>query len=133
MHETGIALEIFRSAIESASNQLGAAVRLVKIRVSIGDRAAVDPNLLDAAWQSIVIGTRHDGAELHVRWCRSRRYCTRCGQVKEHSLGSWLPICPDCGDVVQIDGGQELALDAVEVQEFASPLPNDRRSEATQN
>ncbi len=131
MHETGIALEIFRSAIESASEQVGASVRLVKVRVSIGDRSAVDPALLDLAWQSIVIGTRHDGADLLVRWCPSRRFCSNCNQAKDESLGSWLPVCPDCGNVILIEGGQELDLDSVEFKQFPSPLSPGRSSAST--
>lgn len=132
MHETGIALEIFRSAIETASNEAGEVVRLVKVWVSIGDRSAVDPTLLESAWQSIVIGTRHDGAELQVRWCASRRYCPSCNQVKKEILGSWMPICPDCGDVVQMEGGQQLDLDSVEFNKFASPHSPSRSKPSTQ-
>lgn len=132
MHETGIALEVFRSALESATHKARADVRLVKIRVSIGDRASVDPTLLDLAWQSVVIGTRHDGADLQVRWCPSRRFCGSCNQVKEESLGSWLPICPDCGDVIQIEGGQQLNLDSVEFEQISSPITPRRSSASTE-
>ncbi|NQU50444.1 MAG: hydrogenase maturation nickel metallochaperone HypA [Planctomycetes bacterium] len=135
MHETGIALEVFRSALESARAEAGQQVRLKSIRVSIGDRSAVDPNLLEHAWQSIVIGTRHDGAELKVKWCPSRRYCPRCHKTKDSSLGSWLPICPDCGDAIEIDGGLELDLDLVEF-DVASPLtkrPNFSRTDHNKN
>jgi hydrogenase nickel incorporation protein HypA/HybF len=132
MHETGIALEVFRSALESANAEAGQKVRLKSIRVSIGDRSAVDPNLLEHAWQAIVIGTRHDGAELKVKWCPSRRYCPSCLKTKDSSLGSWLPICPDCGDAIVIDGGQELDLDSVEFQ-VASPLPKRPDINRTEN
>jgi hydrogenase nickel incorporation protein HypA/HybF len=129
MHETGIALEIFRSALESATEQVGAGVRLLAVRASIGERTAVDPSLLDSAWQSIVIGTRHDGADLQVRWCPTRRFCASCNQATVESMDRWQAICPDCGDVIQTEGGQELELNSVEFKQIPSP-PLSRRSSA---
>ncbi len=108
MHETGVAIEIYRASLQ-ASEAYGPG-RLEHVRVAVGELSAVDPELLAYAWEAVVAGTRDEGCPLDVAWQRARQSCAACGQDKERAEGSWLPVCPDCGEFLTVEGGRELDL-----------------------
>jgi len=108
VHETGIALEIYRLARQAAVREGG--LRLQKVSVAIGELSAVEPGLLAFAWEAVVAGGRDASAELEIEWHPVIRYCPRCREGKGRSLGSWMPLCPDCGEPMVVKGGDELDL-----------------------
>jgi len=114
VHETGLALEIYRAARQAAGSEGG--FPLAKVSVAIGELSAVEPSLLEFAWQAVVAGGKDAAAQLEVEWCPVTRYCPRCGEGKGSSLGSWLPLCPDCGDPMLVKGGEELDLLRVTIE-----------------
>lgn len=114
MHELGVAAEIYRSARQAAAACPPG--RLEVVRVAIGDRSTVEPELLRSAWEAVISGGPDQGARLDVEWHTSRQFCGRCGEQKPRGPGSWLCLCPDCGSVLQVEGGDELDLLQIEYE-----------------
>ncbi len=106
-----IALEIHRVCREVLTEHGGG--RLEMVRMAVGELSAIEPDLLDYAWQAVVADGPDAGARLEVTWCPARQHCSTCGEDKSRSEGSWLRICPDCAMPLQVSGGDEL--DVLEV------------------
>jgi Zn finger protein HypA/HybF involved in hydrogenase expression len=45
-----------------------------------------------------------------VEWCPAVQECATCGEVKQRVDRSWLPLCPDCGEVLKVTGGMDLEV-----------------------
>ncbi len=82
--------------------------RLEWVKVAIGELAAVEPDLLVFAWQSVTQDSPDAGARLEVEWRPARQFCAACGESLERLRGAWLNLCPSCGRVLAIEGGNEL-------------------------
>jgi hydrogenase nickel incorporation protein HypA/HybF len=106
MHEMGVAAEIRRIAREAVADR--GAGRITRVRLAVGDLAAVEPELLVYAWDALVQGTPDEGAALDVDWRPARQTCGACGDVPERAPGSWLRLCPGCGGVLRVTGGDDL-------------------------
>lgn len=105
MHEISLALEIQRIARAAAGRHDG---RIEAVTVSVGELTAVEPCLLEYAWEAVTAGGPDAGSRLHVEWRPARQICAVCGVLAEHAPGSWLRICPGCGGVVRVEGGADL-------------------------
>ncbi len=117
MHEMGIAIEIYqvcRQAVEANGDG-----RIEKVRLAVGELSAVEPDLIDFAWQAVTAETSDAGAELQISWCPAEQHCPSCGEDKDRSEGSWFRICPDCGQPLEVSGGTEL--DVLEVSFETEP------------
>lgn len=125
MHEMGIALEIHRVCREVVAEQGGG--RIDSVRMAIGELAAVEPDLLTYAWEAVIAGGPDDGARLVVDWHPARQFCTQCDEDKDRSEGSWFKICPDCGQPLAVNGGDELDVLAVTIatDEASARAPGD--------
>lgn len=110
MHELGIAIEAHRLC----RADLAAEQRLVRVELAVGELSAVEPELLRYAWESVVAGTPDAACELVVAWCPARQTCAACGDIAERVPGSWLKLCPRCGQPLRVEGGQELDVVRVE-------------------
>ncbi len=106
MHELGLAEEIHRIARRAADERSGGA--LESVTVAVGDLAAVEPRLLEFAWQAVVEGTADAAAVLEVQWHPARQTCASCGDVPGRAPGSWMRLCPRCGEPLAVQGGDEL-------------------------
>lgn len=115
MHEVGLAAEIYRIARDAAEARGGG--RLEVVTVVVGDLAAVEPDLLDFAWTAVIGGGPDEGARLVVDWRPARQHCVLCGDVAERVAGSWLRLCPRCGEPLAVIGGDELEVRTVEFLE----------------
>jgi len=104
MHEMGIALGILRICREAAPGP----GRISRVRVAIGELAAVEPELLLSAWEAAVPGTPAADSVLDIRFCPARQLCASCGEIEGRVPGSWLRLCPSCGMPLAIEGGDEL-------------------------
>lgn len=117
MHELSLASEIHRACRSRLA--AGDARRLVRVRVAVGDLAAVEPDLLRYAWTAITASGPDAGAELVVEWRPASQRCESCGARPERPPGSWWPACPRCGQAMRIEGG-----DALDLLEFShAPAP----------
>jgi hydrogenase nickel incorporation protein HypA/HybF len=108
MHELGIAAEIHRVCREAASAH--GPGRLVRVKVAVGELSAVEPELLRYAWEAVT-GEGPDGASvLEVDWRPAKQFCASCGENRPRADGSWLRLCPDCGQPLRVEGGDELDI-----------------------
>ena len=115
MHEMSLAADILRIARAAADSRGGG--RLESVTVVVGELAAVEPDLLEFAWQAQVAGGTDAAATLAIEWRRCRQLCGTCGEVPERAPGSWLRICPRCGDGLAVSGGDELEVRTVAFSE----------------
>lgn len=106
MHELSIAHEILRTC-HAAVAEHGPG-RLETVRVAVGELSAVEPELLRFAWEALTAEGVDAGSRLDVEWRPARQHCPSCGEDKPRAAGSWLRVCPDCGTVVEVSGGDEL-------------------------
>lgn len=108
VHELSIAQEIYRMSRDAvASHGPG---RLESVRVAIGELTAIEPDLLVFAWQALTEGGADAGSTLAVEWHGARQHCPACDADKPRAQASWLHLCPDCGGVLVVSGGDELDL-----------------------
>lgn len=118
MHEMGVAAEIHRIAREAVAGR--GAGRIARVRLAVGDLAAVEPELLAFAWSALVAGTPEEGAVLDVDWRPAVQTCGACGDVPGRAPGSWLRLCPRCGGVLRVTGGDDLDVLQVVFEEDGS-------------
>jgi len=119
MHEMGIATEIRRIAREAVEGR--GPGRIAHVRVAVGDLAGVEPELLTFAWEAAVAETPEDGATLEIDWRPARQTCAACGDVPGRAPGSWLRLCPGCGGVLRVTGGDDLDVLTVTFEEDETP------------
>ena len=124
MHEMGLSAEIYRIARGTADGHGGGGLEAVT--VVIGELAAVEPDLLEFAWQATVEGTGDDKALLTIEWRPARQLCDVCGEIPERAPGSWLRLCPRCGATLAISGGDELEVRTVSFSEEPATIAADR-------
>ncbi len=106
MHEMGLALDIYRTCREAVVGQ--GRGRIEWVRVAVGELSAVEPDLLRYAWEAVVADGPDAGARLNVEWRPALQRCVACNENKPRSEGSWLRVCPDCGEPLDVRGGDEL-------------------------
>jgi hydrogenase nickel incorporation protein HypA/HybF len=83
--------------------------RLRKIRLAIGELAAVEPELLKFAWKAAIEGADAE-CELEIEWRPATQFCAQCKAPKERPKDGWLMTCPDCGAALSVEGGYEMDL-----------------------
>jgi len=120
VHEMSIASAIHHSCREELARRGGG--RLLEVRVAIGELSAVEPRLLAFAWEAVVSGGIDEGARLEIEWHPVRQCCPDCGEIEEPQLGSWLRLCPICSSPLRLEGGRELDLISLGVEDHADPL-----------
>ena len=119
MHETGVATEVLRIARASVADR--GAGRVTAVRLAVGDLAAVEPELLAFAWEALVAGTPEEGAALEIDWRPARQVCAACGDVAGRAPGTWLRLCPRCGGILRVTGGDDLDVLSVVFEEEDAP------------
>ena len=82
--------------------------QLQRVRIAVGELAAVEPDLLTFGWEAVIIDGPDAGAKLEIDFCKADQRCPQCDEAKDRSEGSWLRICPDCGAPLEVRGGEEL-------------------------
>ncbi len=102
----GVAAEVRRIARQSVANR--GPGRITCVRLAVGDLAAIEPELLSYAWEALVAGTPEEGATLEVDWRPARQTCRVCGDLPGRAPGSWLRLCPRCGGILRVSGGDDL-------------------------
>ncbi len=106
MHELGLASEILRVCEESLA-QHGAG-RIERVRLAVGELSAVEPDLLRFAWEAVTAAGPHAGAVMDIDWRPAKQFCPACDEPKSRAQGDWLRLCPDCGGILRVEGGDEL-------------------------
>ena len=92
--------------------------RVEKVELRIGHLRQVVPASLEFAWELVTQGTTLDGAELQIEYVPATARCESCGTEAE--LQAFPARCGACGSLdVDIRGGDELLVDALELEEEA--------------
>ena len=121
MHELSIADAIVAVAARNARGR-----RVAVVEVSVGRLRQVVPSALEFAFELCAEGTPVEGAELRVEHVPVRLECGAC---------AWAGGCDDfplrcarCGRLdVEVVGGEELRVEALELEEEGEPIPAGRR------
>jgi len=108
VHELSIATSIY-DACQATMRQHGGG-RLEVVRVAVGELAALEPDLLRFAWDALLAASEDRGCALEVEWRPARQRCVACDEEKPRAPGSWLRLCPDCGEPLSLEGGDELEI-----------------------
>ena len=106
MHEMGLAIEIRRIARKAVADRGPGRIEIV--RIAVGELSAVEPDLLEFAWEAAVAGTEDAASKLEVDFRPARQTCQACGEIAGRAPGSWLRLCPRCGDALTVSGGDDL-------------------------
>jgi hydrogenase nickel incorporation protein HypA/HybF len=115
MHETGIAMEIYAISRRTADANGGG--RLLAVKVIVGELSAIEPDLLAFAWEAVTAGSADAAARIDVEWHAARQICGGCGEIAERAPGTWLRLCPRCGGALRIEGGDELDVRDVTIED----------------
>lgn len=124
MHELSIVdalIEQVRSEVEG-SGQTG---RVTRVELAIGRLSGVNADSVRFAFQMLSPGTLLESAELVITEPRAVSRCADCGDRVE--IDEVAALCPNCASHnVVIEGGQELLLQTIELEE----APATRSAEA---
>jgi hydrogenase nickel incorporation protein HypA/HybF len=107
MHELCLA-----TAVVDACAERAAGARVLRVRVEIGQLAAVLPDSLRFCFDICAQGTAVEGAELEILQTPGRAVCGSCGDTI--ALSSPFGRCP-CGGVLRIVSGDELRVKDMEI------------------
>ena len=121
MHELSIATEVYRVSRATVAEHGGG--RLVAVRLAVGELTAIEPELLGFAWEALLEGSDDAGARLDIDWRPARQRCASCDADKPRGDGSWLRLCPDCGEPLTVEGGDELDVLSVELEQDGGGKP----------
>ena len=111
MHE----YSIVQALLERVDQETAAhhASRVHRVRVSIGELAGVEIELLRTAFETIRHRTSCHDAQLDVRQVAAQWECPRCGTP----LARGRPLrCERCGQPARLRSGDEIMLDQIELE-----------------
>jgi hydrogenase nickel incorporation protein HypA/HybF len=108
MHEFGLAEGVLETVRQRAAGR-----PVSRVRLRAGVRHGVDEESMAQAFTFVAAGTEADGAVLDLIAVPLRLTCPACGYTAE--TFDVLAVCPRCeSDAVDLDGGDELVLEALE-------------------
>lgn len=111
MHEIAIVSSLFE--IINRKVEEHAIESISRVRLKVGEMAAVEPMTLTACFAVLAEGTPAQGADLTIETLPAMARCGPCGtefRVIRHQFR-----CPACrGDTTQLVSGKELYIDSME-------------------
>ena len=117
MHELSLAATIADIVDRHAHGR-----RVTRVDVAIGHLRQAAPAALSFGFQLVSTGTSLEGAKLAIRQVPVRGCCRRCGEEVEPE--TWPLACPRCASFdLTISGGEELCVEAIEVEDDADAEP----------
>jgi hydrogenase nickel incorporation protein HypA/HybF len=122
MHEFGLCEAILDSVARRAVGR-----QVIGVRVRIGARHDVVEEAFDQAFSLAALGTVAEGARVEWIVVPARARCRTCGWVAE-TRDIWA-TCGRCGsDDLDVEGGDELTLESIEVWEAGVGTNGENRS-----
>jgi len=111
VHELSLAQAIVEIATRHAAGR-----SVCRVECRVGHLRQVVPSALQFAFALLCDGTELEGAELVIEEVPARGRCRTCGS---ETLMTAFPLqCEGCGGLdVEIAAGQELLVDALELEE----------------
>jgi len=120
MHELSVTEALLGVALKHA--EAAKAGRVTDVHVVIGQLSTVVDESVQFYWDLISAGTAAEGARLHFRRVAARLQCDDCGQC--YAPAAEVLACPSCGSTqVRVTAGEELYLEALEVEEAGGGRP----------
>jgi hydrogenase nickel incorporation protein HypA/HybF len=113
MHEVSLAESVLQIIEESARSQHFSHVRCVTLE--IGRLAAVEPEALRFAFDSVIRGTLAEGARLEIVETAGEGCCTECGATV--AMSEPYGLCPACGSPrLQVVSGDRMRVRDLQVE-----------------
>ena len=113
MHELGIAANIIKIAIDSIPDNLNN-IPVEKINLRIGKLSSVVPESLRFCFNTLITGTRLEGAELSMEEVPVAAKCRECNF--QWIVPEPVFICKRCGSgLINIISGRELDISSIEI------------------
>ena len=113
MHELSMMTSLMEVAEKEAAK--AHAKRVKRLVVRVGALSGVVPEFLESAFQYMHEGTVAEGAALELVPEPAKGHCPTCGH--DYEMDQLVLECPACGEVgVEVEGGQELYLETMEVE-----------------
>jgi hydrogenase nickel incorporation protein HypA/HybF len=111
MHELSIAEAVVAIARRHAGGR-----PVAKVELRVGHLRQVVPSALAFAFELVTQGTEVEGADLEIEEVPARGICRDCGAESE--LPGFPLQCGSCGGLaVELTGGEELLVDALELED----------------
>ena len=107
MHEMSIASAVVEACAERAGD-----ARVLRVRLEVGQLAAVLPDALRFCFDVCAQGTAVEGAELEILESEGRAVCDECRRAV--ALAAPFGCCA-CGGLLRIVAGEELRVKDMEV------------------
>jgi hydrogenase nickel incorporation protein HypA/HybF len=107
MHELSIATAIVEACVDRAAGN-----RIIRIRVEVGQLAAILPDSLQFCFELCAQNTMAEGATLEILEIPGRALCITCGEAI--MLSSPLGQCA-CGGRLRITDGDQLRMRDMEI------------------
>lgn len=111
MHEITLVTGLFEIIKEQVAAR--GIESISKVRLKVGELAAVEPMTLTACFEVVAEGTVAEGARLEIEEVPLTGRCRGCGagfRIENFSF-----ICPSCGEGdAEMTGGRELCLESLE-------------------
>jgi hydrogenase nickel incorporation protein HypA/HybF len=115
MHELSI-VEALIEQVGEEVRQAGVEGKIAKLELSIGRLSGVNADSIRFAFELLASDTILAGAEIVIHEPKAVCRCNNC--LAETEIESPLLQCPRCSsDDVSIDGGRELLLQSIDVEE----------------
>ncbi len=115
MHETGIAMEVTRIAIETLEKS-GNTEKVKSLHLSVGKWSGVEPQTLEFALEAVCTGTPLEGAKAVIEVVAPTFECAECGET--YTAEDRFDPCPKCGGYDgRMIAGDEMKLTHIEVGE----------------
>lgn len=114
MHELGIAESGLTAALQEMERH--GASRILSLTLRIGDLAAVDPEAMRFAFESVILATPAAGASLTIEHVAAVAWCHHCSKAFTTNTGVFFE-CPDCGNYSgDLRNGREIELARLELE-----------------
>ncbi len=107
MHELSLATAVVEACAAHANG-----ARVLRVRLEIGQLAAVQPDSLRFCFEICAQGTVVEGAALEILETPGRAVCDAC--AGETALTSPFGRC-DCGGVLRVVAGDEMRVKDMEI------------------
>jgi hydrogenase nickel incorporation protein HypA/HybF len=115
VHEVSI-VESLIVQVEQEVAASGHTGRVTRLDLVVGRLSGVYAGAIRFAFELLSPGTVVESAELRIAEPKARCRCDVCGACAE--IDELVARCPECGNShVAIDGGQELLLETIELEE----------------
>lgn len=101
-------------AVEASAKE-NHAVRVVEVRLVIGEMAEVLDDAMEFAFEALTPGTMAEGASLVMKKIKPRSRCLACNTEFEHKRLNFA--CPLCDALAtELVAGRELYIESMEIE-----------------